>query len=82
MIRCFENSPAAIFTYLILWKQAKKGNVTIKKDSVMDHYWMHPIHFEDHLSLLGEYGIISFSYTRDGYKIFVNEEESKNALTC
>ena len=60
LIKCFEECPAAIFTYVILWKATNQSELIIPKDDVKFDYLTDLENFVQELSQLKQNKLIEF----------------------
>ena len=78
LVKCFETSPTAALTYILLWRNRVNSSVSFSKDLVEEQFLMHPSEFETHLLLLEQACLLNFSRTTDAFEITLNENSRSN----
>lgn len=77
LIKCFESSPLAILTYVLLWKNTYESECTVSKKYIQKEYFTNPYDFQEHLFLLRNARLIQYSETEDCYRIELNQNQVK-----
>jgi hypothetical protein len=73
LIKCFENSPAAIFTYIFIWKRCPGKHLRVLKINIQREYLISFINFKEHIFLLNKCGLLKFTETLDPYVIEIED---------
>ncbi len=69
LIKCFEDCPSAVFTYILLWMDNYKLDKRVLKTDVQSEYLTHLQDFKEHIFLLKEAELLSYSEFEDSFRI-------------
>lgn len=75
LVKCFDECPACILTYVILWKSTHQNLVYALKMHIQDDYLTHPGDFLEQISMLRDANLLKFIDKEDAYIIQIEADE-------